>query len=112
MINQTKTIEKYHIWWSTTDMKGKPASSCAWDFEESKWQHESHKSDHVFYTGDYETALAVFEQEFEIEKEKGTPFKMTLAKAVGLFIYDKDDDGWIFDSSETLRNLANHYQNP
>ena len=101
MINQTKTIEKYHIWWSTTDMKGKPASSCAWDFEESKWQHESHKSDHVFCTSDYETALAVFEQEFEIEKEKGTPFKMTLAKEVCLFIYDKDDDGWIFDSSET-----------
>ena len=101
MTNQTKTIETYRIWWSITDMKGKPASSCEWDFEESKWQHDSHKSDHVFCTSDYEAALAVFDQEFELEKEKETPFKMTLAKEVSLFIYDKDDDEWIFDSSET-----------
>jgi hypothetical protein len=105
MTNQTKTIDKYRIWWSSAyliaDIKGKPASSCAWDFEESKWQHESRKSVHVFYTGDYEAALDVFNQEFELEKEKETPFKMTLAKEVCLFIYDKDDDEWIFDSSET-----------
>jgi hypothetical protein len=95
MTNQTKTIDKYRIWWSNSE------GSCDWDFEESKWQHESRKSDHVFHTGDYETALAAFNQEFELEKEKETPFKMTLAKEVCLFIYDKDDDEWIFDSSET-----------
>jgi hypothetical protein len=96
MTNQTKTIETYRIWWSTTDMKGKPASSCAWDFDQNRWHTETDSC-----TSDYETALAVFEQEFELQKEKETPFKMTLAKEVSLFIYDKDDDWWIFDSSET-----------
>jgi hypothetical protein len=106
MTNQTKTIETYRIWWSNSEgsrmtKKDWWSNLGDWDFEESKWQHDSRKSDHVFHTGDYETALAVFDQEFELEKEKETPFKMTLAKEVGLFIYDKDDDEWIFDSSET-----------
>jgi len=76
-------------------MKGKHAACCAWDFDQGEWHPETDSC-----TSDYETAMDAFNQEFELEKEKETPFHMILAKEVSVFIYDKDDDDWIFDSSE------------